>query len=237
MGHDEQLHLAEWQALQQLEYLFNLTLSVDAKNLAIEKLKSQQKKAADAEPFDPWRTLHAADDNQLAAIAGCDDATADIPMEADVPEGCVAPPVTDKEFLLRLLSREDEVAQAKQPGQGRREALQCMRQAAEVLGPTTPWQARHEEPSAFGASEHERQAALAAHRHQLEKLRQEDDPTDTTDNTDEQTPERTRDEERVELVDELDDSMIFNDPVSCAKHLCDQAELTREQRGPVALLA
>ena len=49
--HDEQLHLAEWQALQQLEYLFNLTLSVDAKNLAIEKLKAQKKTAADAEPF------------------------------------------------------------------------------------------------------------------------------------------------------------------------------------------
>ena len=41
MWHEEQLHLAEWQALQQLEYLFNLTLSVDAKNLAIEKLKAQ----------------------------------------------------------------------------------------------------------------------------------------------------------------------------------------------------
>ena len=38
--HDEQLHLAEWQALQQLEYLFNLTRAVDAKNLAIEKLKA-----------------------------------------------------------------------------------------------------------------------------------------------------------------------------------------------------
>ena len=43
MWHEEQLHLAEWQALQQLEYLFNLTLSVDAKNLAIEQLKAQKK--------------------------------------------------------------------------------------------------------------------------------------------------------------------------------------------------
>ena len=42
MWHDEQLHLAEWQALQQLEYLFNLTLSVDAKNLAIEKTKAKR---------------------------------------------------------------------------------------------------------------------------------------------------------------------------------------------------
>ena len=38
--HDEQLHLAEWQALQQLDYLVNLNLAVDAKNLAIAKLKA-----------------------------------------------------------------------------------------------------------------------------------------------------------------------------------------------------
>ena len=39
LWHDDQLHLAEWQALQQLDFLFNLTLSVDAKNMALEKLK------------------------------------------------------------------------------------------------------------------------------------------------------------------------------------------------------
>ena len=44
-------------------------------------------------------------------------------------------------------------------------------------------------------------------------------------------------EEGVELVEDGDDAALFNDPVSLAKHLCDQAELTREQRGPVALLA
>ena len=132
-----------------------MTLSVDAKNLAIEQLKAQKKKGADAEAFDAARPLHAADDDLLAAIAELDDTTLDAPMEADVPEGIVVPRVTDKQFLLRLLSREDEVAQAKRPGQGAREALQCMRQAAEVLRPTTPWQARHEDPSAFGAAEHE----------------------------------------------------------------------------------
>ena len=31
LWHDDQLHLPEWQALQQIEYLFNLTLTVDAK--------------------------------------------------------------------------------------------------------------------------------------------------------------------------------------------------------------
>ena len=36
LWHDDQLHLSEWQALQQIEYLFNLTLTVDAKNIALE---------------------------------------------------------------------------------------------------------------------------------------------------------------------------------------------------------
>ena len=234
MWHEEQLHLAEWQALQQLEYLFNLTLSVDAKNLAIEKLKAQKKTAADADAFDATRTLHAADDDQLAAIAAVDDNVADVPMEADIPEGFVAPAVTDKEYLLRLLNREDEVALAKRPGQGRREALQFMRQAAETIRATTPWQASHEDPSVFGAAEHERQAILAQHQSLLERLRQEDMVEEVGDR---ETPGHRSREERVDLIDEEEDAMLFSDPATCAKHLCDRAELTREQRGPVALVA
>ena len=38
--HPDQLHLAEWQAMQQLEFIFNVTLSVDAKNMALAKLAS-----------------------------------------------------------------------------------------------------------------------------------------------------------------------------------------------------
>ena len=52
-----------------------------------------------------------------------------------------------------------------------------------------------------------------------------------------ETPENTSHQERVELRDEEDEGMLFSGPVSCAEHLCDEAELTREQRGPVALLA
>ena len=43
LWHDDQLHLAEWQALQQIEYLFNLTLTIDAKNIALEKLNAHKK--------------------------------------------------------------------------------------------------------------------------------------------------------------------------------------------------
>ena len=31
-------NLAEWQALQQLEFIFNATLNVDGKNMALAKL-------------------------------------------------------------------------------------------------------------------------------------------------------------------------------------------------------
>ena len=43
--HEEQLHLAEWQALQELEFLFNLSMNVDAKNLALEKMKEHKRSA------------------------------------------------------------------------------------------------------------------------------------------------------------------------------------------------
>ena len=38
LWHPEQLSLAEFQAMQQLEFIFNVTLNTDAKNLAIDKL-------------------------------------------------------------------------------------------------------------------------------------------------------------------------------------------------------
>ena len=57
LWHEEQLHLAEWQALSQLEFLFNLTLSVDAKNMALEKLKTYKGSAEmTSEAFEGLRT-------------------------------------------------------------------------------------------------------------------------------------------------------------------------------------
>ena len=42
LWHDDQLHLPEWQALQQLEYLFSLTLTVDAKKYRSREVESAQ---------------------------------------------------------------------------------------------------------------------------------------------------------------------------------------------------
>ena len=168
------MHLAEWQVLQQLDYLFNLTLAVDAKNLAIEKLKAHKNNAPSAEPFDPANSLHTADDIQFAAIAEHAATMDEVQMEADVPNGVVHP-MTDKALLLRLLNREDEVALAKQPGQRRREAAQCMRQAAAIFEAMQTWLTDRSEPSAFGAAECKKQAALAVHK-ALEQLREQGNP-------------------------------------------------------------
>jgi len=137
LWHDDQLHLSEWQALQQIEYLFNLTLTVDAKNIALEKLKAHKKGTlANAEATDlaePMNKLRSGDDDELQAIADSALVQDEVPQEEERRKGAVLP-LTDKATLLRMLSREEEVVQARKPGQGRREAIQCMREAAEAYG-------------------------------------------------------------------------------------------------------
>ena len=112
-----------------------------------------------------------------------------------------------------------------------------MRQAAEVLGAMTQWQPNRSKPSRYGAAENKKQEDLAKHRAFLEQLRQQEDPADTTANPSEDVHDHLISQEGVELVEEEDDAKRLSDPVSYAKHLCDEAQLTREQRGPVALLA
>ena len=228
LWHEEQLHMAEWQALQQTEYLFNLTLAVDAKNLAIEKLKAHKKAASTvdaAELFQPISNIQVADDDELQAVALHDIATDEVPMETEL-QGAMQH-VIDKAFLVRLLSREDEVAQAKQPGQGRREAMQCLKQAAEVFGSPTPWQPTESEPSAFGASEHEKNNSVARHRATLDEFRNREDQEPTAEETAGDDQEQTIREEGVELVQDADEDTQSMDPITFAKYLCNEAELTR----------
>jgi len=46
-----------------MDYLFNLTLAVDAKNLGVEKLKAQKRTGPSAETVSATKSLHAADDD------------------------------------------------------------------------------------------------------------------------------------------------------------------------------
>ena len=146
-------------------------------------------------------------------------------------------PVTDKATPIKLLSREEEVAQARQPGQGRREALQCMREAADAYGRPEHSQTNATDPSTFGASEHEKQAALDRHRQLLQRLRETEERTPAGETQSEDARLTSTNEVGVEIAkDEYLDTASMS-PVDLAKYLCDKGKLTAEQRGPVALLA
>ena len=99
------------------------------------------------------------------------------------------------------------------------------------------------EPSALCAAESKRQAALAVHKAILEQLREQDNLKLMKENTAEEASDHHEDpcqqgpEGSVKLMEKDDNAMHFSDPISYAKYLCDNAGLTREQRGPVALIA
>ena len=136
LWHDDQLHVAEWQALQQFDFLVNLTSSVDGKSVALDKLKIHKESAAaraeavEAEPRNPL-VSHGGEE---FALVGDDDL---ISSDEPVP-GALLPPVTDEGVVLRLLGREQEVALARRPGQGNRESVQYMREVRDAFGTATP---------------------------------------------------------------------------------------------------
>ena len=239
LWHDDQLHLSEWQALQQLEYLFNLTLTVDAKNIALEKLKAHKKRSSvHAETTDlpePINRLRNIDDEELQDAADADLIMDELP-EDEKKKGAVLP-VTDKSALLRLLTRKDEVAQARQPGQGRREDLQCMREAADAYQTPKHSQTIAVDPSVFGASEHAKQEALAHHREVLQRLRERRENASTCEAETEDAKQTSWNEVGVELVTDENPNCACMAPVELAKYVCDAAGLTTEQRVPVALRA
>jgi hypothetical protein len=239
LWHDDQVHLSEWQALQQIEYLFNLTLTVDAKNIALEKLNAHKKQrnvhAEATDLIDPMNTLRNVDDEELQAVAEYDQIIDELP-EKESRKGVVLP-VRDKAVLMRLLGREEEVAQARKPGQGRREGLQCMREAAEAYQTPEHSQTNATDPSVFGAAELRKQLALAHHRDRLQRLRGNTETASTCEAETEEAKQTAWKELGVEVMKDEDTDCASMVPVHFAKSLCDAAGLTIEQCGPVALIA
>ena len=109
-------------------------------------------------------------DGDLADIVGDGD-TEPLPPLEEITEGATLAPATDEDILLRLLQRTNMVELAKQPGQGRREAAQKMREVSDAFGAPQHLRAQSDEISRFGAAEHDKVAALARHRDLLGKAR------------------------------------------------------------------
>ena len=70
-------------------------------------------------------------------------------MQEEKTKGVVLP-ATDKEALPRLPTREEEVEQARQVGQDRREAIQCMKEAADAYESPQHLCTKATHPSVFG---------------------------------------------------------------------------------------
>ena len=98
-----------------------------------------------------------------------------LPPLEEVIEGATLEPVTDEATILRLLKRTEMVELARRPGQGRREGAQNMREVSDAFGTPQHLRAEGREVSKFGASEPDKQAALAQHRELLERLRAQDE--------------------------------------------------------------
>ena len=112
-----------------------------------------------------------------------------------------------------------------------------MREAADAYQTPKHSQTIAVDPSVFGASEHAKQEALAHHREVLQRLRERRENASTCEAETEDAKQTSWNEVGVELVTDENPNCACMAPVELAKYLCDAAELTTEQRGPVALIA
>jgi len=241
LWHPEQLHLAEWQALQQLEFIFNVTLSADGKNIAIAKLaKHKNLSRIDAEmSMEPVRgpARNAFETDDVGGV--CDDD--DLPVELVANTGLLPPSLSEAEALA-CLRRDEEVQLAMQQGQGRREGIQNMRQVDVAFGGLLrelQFDIEARTGSRYGGAQHSLQTAIEDQKAQLARLR-EQEATMAVPGPLEQGQHHNGDlsDVGVQLVEDPElGSTKHMSPVAFAKQLCEVATLNRDQRRPVALIA
>ena len=241
LWHPDQLHLAEWQAMQQLEFIFNVTLSVDAKNMALAKLaKHKGLSLIDAEmSLEPARDP-TSNSFEMEDVGGLGDED-DVAEERVETTGLLPPSFSETE-IIAFLWRVEEVQLAKQPGQGRREGLQNMRQVDAAFGESLRQLQFVPEPlacSRYGAAEHTLQAAIENQKTQLASLRDQELTIPATISAQQQARDHVDPSDLgVELVDDAHlGASEHMRPTVFAKQLCDAATLNRDQRRPVALIA
>ena len=248
LWHPEQLHLAEWQAMGQLEWLFNLSLSVDAKSTALEKVAQHKKSSSyEAEPHDErLDDLCYVEVEDLGGAASEDEVPVqDEDMKAP---GALAAPVS-KEVLMRILGRDDEVALARQPGQGRREGVQNMRAVHDAFRSvvrdaiSASREVNNRRISKYNSSEVP--GLLEAHERNLQQLLEEENTEREITAAGDVKLLREMMQSKLATVKQMSDEEVARwfkkqqerPPIDVAKELCDAAGLNRDQMRPVALLA
>ena len=252
LWHAEQLHLAEWLAMRQLEWLFNLSLSVDAKSTALEKVAKHKKSSSyeaehSYEPHDERiADLCYAEVEDFGGMA-CDD---DVPVHDEdlKAPGALAAPVSQA-TLLRILGRDEEVTLARQPGQGRREGAQNMRAVHDAFQEVMQGVATlRREVTARRISKYspsEFPGLLEAHEQHMQKLLEEENTErDSTAAADVKLLRELVQSEQPSVRQMSDEEVARwfkaqqeRPPLDVARELCEAAGLNRDQKRPVALLA
>ena len=115
--------------------------------------------------------------------------------------------------------------------------LHGMREAADAYQTPEHSQTHAVDPSVFGASEHAKREALARHREILHRLTESRENASTCEAETEDAKQTSVNQVGVELVTDENPNCACMGPADLAKYRCDAAELTTEQRGPVALIA
>ena len=247
LWHAEQLHLAEWQAMRLVEWLFNLSLSVDAKSTALEKVAHHKKSSNyEVEPHDErLDDVCFAEVEDYGGIIGDDD----VPVQdEDIKvRGALAAPVS-REVLLRILGRDDEVALARQPGQGRREGAQNMRavhdafQERLTVAASPARDVIKRRISKYNCSEFP--GLLENHEQNLKQLLEAVNTERVITAAGDVKLLREMMQTRNPSVRRMSDEEVANffkeqqerPPVEVARELCETAGLNRDQMRPVALL-
>lgn len=233
--HPEQSHLAEWQAYSAREILFNLDMSVEARNLA--KQKALQHKGIQVE-----------DDEDISAKAskltvedlGGTCAEEDMLMGEEDTFRSKERMQMPQQRVFDILIRKTERDMAKRPGRTRDQHKE-MERVAEVFGTqldefAKPFHTKPQTNAALGLSLHE---ALAHQKDTADRIRQQQD-VQGAEPMQETLPEAEvirMDPEVKALLKSMPDDLSDKGPLAVAKHLVDGATLNDDQKAPVALTA
>lgn len=233
--HPDQPHLAEWQAYSAREVLFNLDMSVDARNLAKKQAAKHKnsivREANDDDPTSSGPKLLMED------LGGP-------PVEDDVPDD----PGGEKRQLrlptariMHVLARTTERDMAGKPGRPRDMHAEMQRVAnvfgAELDDIGRPFQVHQQSNQTLGATIHlalEHQKNVAA----MSREQQEGEPMRTAEEEETAVADaRLLEQEAQVLLQSMPVDLPVLGPVHVARYFVEQATLNGDQQQPVALIA
>ena len=232
--HLDQAHLAEWQAHSAREILFNLDMSVEARNLA-KKQALKHKNLLVEEDEDDFATTRAkltVEDLGGAPLEEVEEAEENFSAKERVH--------VPHQRIFDVLVRKAERDMAGRPGRPRDQHKE-MQRVAEVFGTelaefAEPFPTAHRRNAALGTNLLE---ALAQQKEIAEKIRQQQSGAAEAPQEQQEAEAQVSllTPEALVLLQSMPEEAHTMGPVAVAKHLVDGATLNDDQKAPVALIA